>query len=84
FIRLSNLSLGYTFNNIPGMENADVRIYVSGQNLFLITDYSGYDPEHTSRTPSPNDPNNADVSSGINTGAYPNPRTWTMGIKVGL
>lgn len=81
FIRLNNLSLGYTLTDV-GNSDATVKFYVSGQNLLLITDYSGYDPEHTSR--SANNAGNVDVAAGINAGAYPNPRTVSIGVKIGL
>ncbi|PRP67389.1 SusC/RagA family TonB-linked outer membrane protein [Nonlabens agnitus] len=41
FLRLDNLSLGYTFNT----KSIDIRASVTGTNLFTITDYSGLDPE---------------------------------------
>lgn len=41
FVRLDNLSLGYTFNT----DSIDIRASVTGTNLFVITDYSGLDPE---------------------------------------
>ncbi|MEX0288294.1 MAG: SusC/RagA family TonB-linked outer membrane protein [Flavobacteriaceae bacterium] len=81
FIRLSNLTLGYTFENLSWLGDANVKIYGGGQNLFLITDYSGYDPELSSRR---TNQGNADVAPGINVGAYPNPRTYTLGLKVGF
>lgn len=81
FVRLSNLSLGYTFNDVIEGVNY-LKVYASGQNLFLITDYSGYDPEHTSRPA--NNAGNVDVAAGINVGAYPNPRTFSFGVKIGL
>ena len=43
FIRLQNISLGYTLPVSKFIRTA--RIYVSAQNLFIITDYSGFDPE---------------------------------------
>ncbi|MEQ9439359.1 MAG: TonB-dependent receptor [Cyclobacteriaceae bacterium] len=79
FIRLSNLTLGYTFRNLFGKQGSSVKLYAGGQNLFLITDYSGYDPELTSRR---GGQGNEDVASGINVGAYPNPRTYTLGAKI--
>ncbi|RKR14381.1 TonB-linked SusC/RagA family outer membrane protein [Maribacter vaceletii] len=82
FIRLSNLSVGYTMKDVAGLENTSVKIYASGQNLFLITDYSGFDPEATSRRT--NNQGNSDAASGINIGAYPNPRTLSLGVKVGF
>ncbi|MDN5215225.1 TonB-dependent receptor [Fulvivirgaceae bacterium BMA12] len=82
FIRLSNLTLGYTLRDVIGLKT--VKFYVGGQNLFLITDYSGYDPEHTSRPANSATEGNVDEAAGINAGAYPNPRTFTVGLKVGF
>ncbi len=45
YFRLKNVELGYTFNSIPGIQF--IRLYVSGQNLFTKTSYSGLDPEST-------------------------------------
>tara|TARA_R110002072_G_scaffold16720_1_gene64928 strand:- start:402 stop:3419 length:3018 start_codon:yes stop_codon:yes gene_type:complete len=81
FVRLSNLNIGYTFKDFAGLTNTSLKLYASGQNLFLITDYSGYDPELSSRR---SDQGNEDVAPGINVGAYPNPRTFTLGLKVGF
>ena len=81
FVRLSNLTIGYTFTDIAGTTGTTLKLYGGGQNLFLITDYSGYDPELSSRR---SDQGNADVAPGIDVGAYPNPRTYTLGIKVGF
>jgi hypothetical protein len=58
-----------------------LKVYASGQNLLLITDYSGYDPELSSRK---GNQGIADVAPGINLGAYPNPRTFTFGLKLGF
>jgi len=81
FIRLSNINLGYTFNDL-GLSNAMyVKIYASGQNVFLITEYSGYDPELSSRK---GNQGIEDVAPGINIGAYPNPRTFSLGVKLGF
>lgn len=79
FIRLSNLNLGYNFGELPGLSKLNVKIYASGQNLFLITDYSGYDPELSSRR---GNQGTEDVAPGINIGAYPNPRTYSLGVKL--
>jgi iron complex outermembrane receptor protein len=48
---------------------------LTGQNLFVITDYSGLDPEVSSRT------SNGLPTLGIDYGAFPNPRTITFGIN---
>jgi iron complex outermembrane receptor protein len=76
FVRLQNVTLGYTLD-IPaffGGVARPVRVYVSGDNLFLITDYTGYDPEvHT----------DAGIASrGIEYVTYPRARTFTAGFRV--
>ena len=81
FIRLSNLTVGYTLKDLDWLGGANVKIYGGGQNLFLITDFTGYDPESSSRRANEG---NADVAPGINVGAYPIPRTFTLGVKVGF
>lgn len=77
FLRFSNLTLGYTFDtgNINWLSQA--RVYVTGNNLFVITDYSGYDPEVSS------DANYQGVPSmGIDYTSYPTPRTFTFGVNL--
>jgi len=49
---------------------------VSGQNLFCITHYPGYDPEITNAT-------NA-LTQGLEMGVIPNPRSYTAGLRLGL
>ena len=77
FIRLSNVTLGYTFpKSLLQDKLSEARVYVSGQNLFLITKYSGLDPELTST------PGWSDIAQGIDNGTYPATRTITFGLKV--
>ena len=48
YLRLNNASLGYNFNTKKlGISNwvSAIRLSVTGQNLFVITKYNGYDPE---------------------------------------
>ena len=75
FLRLSNVTLGY---NVPveSFKFLDsVRISLSGQNLWLLTDYSGFDPEVNSFGYDP-------TRTGIEWGSFPNQRTYTFGINV--
>lgn len=77
FIRLNNVTLGYTFpKHILSNKFKDARIYMSAQNLLVITKYSGLDPELTST------PNWSDIAQGIDNGTYPATRTITFGLKV--
>ena len=78
FIRLSNLSLGYTISDIKGFADS-VKLYLSGQNLLTITDYKGYDPEVSS-----GGVETSDVTPSYDSGALPNPRTVTFGVNIGF
>ncbi len=44
FVRLQNAQLGYTFSSDDESKIDKLRLYVSGNNLFTLTEYSGYDP----------------------------------------
>jgi iron complex outermembrane receptor protein len=79
FVRLSSASLGYNF---PLEENGflnSLRWSITGQNLFLITDYSGLDPEVSTNTGNLNASGIPTV--GIDYAAYPRPRTITFGLN---
>ncbi|MBB6463292.1 SusC/RagA family TonB-linked outer membrane protein [Flammeovirga kamogawensis] len=79
FLRLSNITLGYNFNtsNISWMSGA--RIYATGQNLFVWTNYTGYDPEVNASMDV-----NGYPSFGIDYTSYPRPSTVIIGINVNL
>jgi len=51
-------------------------IYGSGQNLFTITDYPGYDPEVTS--------SNNPLTLGTEWASIPNQTTYTLGLRIGF
>ena len=79
YLRLNMLQLGYTFDSAVAKKIglAGLRVYASGNNLFLITskDYNGYDPEGTSQ---------GDNKFGQNMTffSYPRARTYTFGVNV--
>ena len=78
FVRFQNASIGY---NVPLSGEGtfkSLRLSVTGQNLFLITDYSGLDPEVTVAT---GDLGSGVPTRGIDWAAFPNPRTYTFGIN---
>lgn len=79
FLRLRNLQLGYTLPTAiaskAGISRA--RIYVSAQNLFTITDYSGYDPEVGSAQVG-----NRAQTSGVDFGRFPSARMYMFGISM--
>ncbi|WP_340064522.1 TonB-dependent receptor [Ascidiimonas aurantiaca] len=80
FIRLQNVTLGY---NVPlsgeGLFDS-LRLYLNGQNLFVITDYSGLDPE-VSIQPGATDLLNGLPTFGIDYTSFPRPRTITIGLS---
>ncbi len=61
FLRLDNLSVGY---NIP-FDHVQMRVSLTGQNLFVITEYDGLDPE---------------ISSGIDNNFYPRATSYVLGL----
>lgn len=76
FVRLDNLSLGYNFS-LPKLYISNARVFVSAQNLFIITGYSGADPEvnsEISRT--------GVAPLGVDYLSYPKARTFSMGINL--
>ena len=75
FIRLQNATLGYSVNTVNTFISS-LRFFVNGQNLFVITDYSGQDPEVNNNKALNNVP-----SLGIDYGAYPRARTLTFGVN---
>lgn len=64
YIRLKNIELGYTLKDIKGING--LRLYLSGQNLWTLTDYTGLDPETTDLVDKGTYPSSAAVLFGIN------------------
>ncbi|MEQ8472593.1 MAG: TonB-dependent receptor [Marinoscillum sp.] len=78
YVRLKNIVLGYTFPRslLDNVKIRSLRIYASAQNLLTITDYPGLDPEVNYRD------NSANI--GLDYASYPNVKTFTFGINLGL
>ena len=66
FIRLDNISMGYSFSSQYN-ERLRFRLYATVQNVFVITEYEGLDPE---------------VGNGIDNNIYPRPRTFMLGVNI--
>ena len=81
FARLKNITLGHTINNkMLGDYISRLKIYISGQNLITLSDYSGLDPEIAASTANGNVANQFEL--GIDRGNYPQPKSVLLGIQV--
>ncbi len=73
YLSLKSVALGYTFSKqrIANVDLPDIRIYVSGYNLFYITKYTGYTPElgYTG----------GNLQRGVDVAQYPQARNFTIG-----
>jgi hypothetical protein len=78
YLRLQNVQIGYTIpkkflNKIKVFDN--FRIFVQAQNLLTFTKLYGYDPDFI---------NNGTSLRGYSGGSFPSPRTFLVGVKLGL
>jgi TonB-linked SusC/RagA family outer membrane protein len=73
YMRCKNLTLGYTLPKMKWVQG--IRLYVSANNLFTITDYSGYDPEVNTYAGS-------NTIIGVDNFVYPQSRSFLGGIQV--
>jgi hypothetical protein len=77
FLRLNNLTVGYTLpaDLLNKVKISKLRVYISAYNLFMFTNYSGYDPEVDTRRSTPATP-------GVDYSAYPRSRSFNFGVNV--
>lgn len=80
FLRLRTVSLGYTFRQpvFSQLGFTNLRIYGQIYNAFLISGYSGPDPEVNYNR------NNTNIATAIDNRAVPQPRVYTFGLNVGF
>jgi TonB-dependent starch-binding outer membrane protein SusC len=81
YLRLKNIQLTYTVPSslIKKIGLGGLQLYVQGQNILTITNYTGLDPDINLRT-SGND--NQDIHMGIDEGAYPVSKSYLFGVRV--
>ena len=73
YVRLDNATLGYTFKKITGDYIKSLRLYLSSNNLFVITKFKGIDPEV----------NQGGIAPGVDyNNFYPKTRTLMLGVNV--
>ena len=69
FIRMENITVGYTLDKLMNNAARSLGISLAVQNAFLVTPYKGLDPE---------------TQGGIDNNYYPRPRTYTVGLNLGF
>ena len=87
YLRLQNLSLSYRLpaKVVEKMKIASMRFTFNAQNLFTLTKYSGYDPEiGMAQDQYGGGSGQSALMNGIDTGRYPTPRIFTLGVSVGF
>lgn len=76
FFRLQSATLGYTLPGVKKIGLEKIRFYLTGENLFVLTGYSGIDPEVSI-------PDNVLDGPGIDRfNSYPRPRTFSLGVNI--
>lgn len=74
YVTMKNITLGYNFD-FPGSAFIEgLRVYLSAENLFILTDYRGFDPETTAS-------GGSDVDLGIDMNAIPINRSYSLGLR---
>jgi TonB-linked SusC/RagA family outer membrane protein len=75
FVRLQNIQVGYTIqeDGLKGSGISKLRIYLTGNNLFTITDYTGYDPSASNGSP---------IGAGVDKGFYPVASSYLIGVNL--
>jgi hypothetical protein len=79
YLRVKNIVLGYNLPNtiVSKIKARSLRVYVNLQNIYTLTNYSGYDPEIGSYNQDP-------LLTGVDNGRYPLPRMYTAGLTLGF
>lgn len=77
FLRLNTLTVGYTFPSalMQRVKVKNLRLYATAYNLFILTNYSGFDPEVSTRRRTP-------LTPGVDYSAYPKSRLVVLGVNL--
>jgi TonB-dependent starch-binding outer membrane protein SusC len=77
FLRLNTLTLGYTVPSsiVSKIKIQSLRFYATAYNVFIITDYSGFDPEVSTRR-------RTNLTPGVDYSAYPRSRQFVFGLNL--
>lgn len=84
YVRLKNLQIGYSIPSkvVTRLRMKSLRIYVTGQNLLTMTNFTGLDPEMHISDNVKRDTYGGDVAAGIDWGTYPAARSYIVGLNL--
>ncbi len=84
YVRLKNLQIGYTIPEsiMSRLHIKSLRVYITGQNLWTLTKYTGLDPEMHISDNVKRDTYGGDVAAGIDWGTYPSARSYVLGVNM--
>jgi len=74
FLRMDNANLSYNFGKVA--RTANLKVYFNVENVFLITKYTGLDPEVANVQ--------SNIVTGIDNNIYPHPRVFSIGLNLGF
>ena len=74
FLRIKNVTLGYSLDKktVSKLKMSKIRVYITAQNLYTLTKYTGYDPEIGGGV----------ASRGLDKGNYPITSLYTAGLNI--
>ncbi|OAV68468.1 Outer membrane cobalamin receptor protein, SusC/RagA family [Bacteroidales bacterium Barb6] len=79
YLRMKDITLGYALPlKSAFFASTQARVFVSGQNLLTLTNYTGYDPEASRNG---ND-ESSELTQGVDLGAYPTAKSFLVGINI--
>lgn len=78
YLRIQNVTLGYRLPStiLNRIKLQQVRVYLTAQNLYTWADYTGYNPEVSNYEGA--------LTGGVDYGAFPLPRTLSVGLNIGF
>ena len=79
YLKMRNITLGYNLPAIKALNSTNIRLFMSAENVFTISDFSGVDPEIP-----PANVNGTTSVTGVATSVYPQTRRIVLGVNVSL
>ena len=84
YLRLKSLTIGYRLQDkvVSKWKMSRCFVYLTAENLFTITKYTGYDPELSAFSGKSNSTTNQNAAPGIDWGTYPQSRDFVLGVNI--